>query len=46
MTMLVRYIRESEVDAYVQQGWQAWRMAGHHGARPSGMKNFIAVIWL
>ena len=27
------YIRERDVEAYIQQSWQCWRLEGHHGAR-------------
>lgn len=45
MSEIVVYIRERDVDAYIAQGWRAWRMTHHHGARYGvQMKTFMAVI--
>ena len=47
MTEVVIYITEADVEAYTQQGWQCWRLLGHHGARTrrhyARMCNFMAV---
>lgn len=43
--MILIYICESDVDAYITQGWQAWRLLGHHGARKgANMRTFIAIL--
>ncbi len=42
--MILIYIRESLVEAYISQGWKCWRLGGHHGARRGPMmKTFLAV---
>ncbi len=41
---VVMWIRETDVEAYISQGWEVRRMFGHHGARPVGMKSWIAVL--
>lgn len=42
--MIIIYISEYLADAYIAQGWQAWRLTSHHGARPPHMKTFMAMI--
>jgi hypothetical protein len=41
--MTIIYIRESDLEAYVSQGWVCYRLRGHHGARANG-RNFICLL--
>ena len=41
--MLLVYIRARDVDAYTAQGWLCWRLTGHHGARDTSCRTFLAV---
>ena len=41
---MIIYIREIDVEAYIAQGWECTRLAGHHGARRGfHMRTFMAV---
>lgn len=42
---MILYIRERDVAAYIDQGWECIRLLGHHGARKNG-RNFMAIYGL
>lgn len=42
MTIII-YISETDVAAYIEQGWVVTRLRGHHGARRAPYKSFMAV---
>lgn len=47
MTEVLVYVRECDVENYIAQGWQCWRLTHHHGARRgTQMRTFMAcLVW-
>lgn len=40
MTVLIQHIRESQVEAYISQGWECVLLQGWHGM----MRRFMAIL--